>query len=122
MLPATYRAILAFVSFAILLYPGSAFAEVSDKEPTTDLFWTVGLGATLFCLVGTRIRPWLGAVCFAPAALWFVSLFLEIHSADVGPYLLVEQGATYYWQAYAAFGTVLCGLGIGYVWHKRTAS
>lgn len=122
MLLATNRAVIIYVFFVALFYPGSALAEVSDKEPTTHLFWTVGIVAALLCLFGTRMKPWLGAVLFAPAALWFISLFLEIHSSDVGPYLLLEQGVVYYWQAYAAFGAVVCGLAIGYVWHKRIAS
>jgi hypothetical protein len=122
MLHSTHRAILAAVSFLILLFPGTALAEVSDKEPTASLFWAVGLGAALLCLLGARIKPWLGAIFFTLAALWFISLFLEIHSSDVGPYLRQEQGAAYYWQAYAAFGAVLCGLALGYVWHKRISS
>lgn len=122
MLYSTHRAVLARASFLILLSPGSVLAEVSDKEPATSLFWTVGLATALLCLFGARIRPWLGLVFFAPAALWFSSLFLEIHSSDVGPYLRVEQGAFYFWQAYGAFGTVLCGLILGYFWHKRISS
>ena len=122
MLLATHRAILTRILFIFLFYPGSALAEVSDKEPTTDLFWAVGIVAALLCLAGARIVPWLGVVCFAPTTLWFISLFLEIHSSDISPYLLREQGVIYYWQAYAAFGTVLSGLAIGYVWHKRMAS
>ncbi|MEW6022351.1 MAG: hypothetical protein AB1807_09435 [Pseudomonadota bacterium] len=122
MLLATHRAVLMHVFFVVLFYPGSALAEVSDKAPTTDLFWAVGLVGALLCLAGGRIKPWLGVVLFAPAALWFISLFLEIHSSDVGPYLLSEQGSAYYWQAYAAFGAVVCGLAIGYVWHKRIVS
>lgn len=122
MLHSTHRALLAHVSFVLLLFPDTALAEVSDKEPTTGLFWAVGLGAALLCLLGARIRPWLGAIFFALAALWFGSLFLEIHSSDVGPHLRREQGAVYYWQAYVAFGSVLCGLVLGYVWHKRLSS
>lgn len=122
MLYPAHRAVLARVSFAFFMFPGSVLAEVSDKEPSVDQFWTVGIMAALLCLFGMRIKPWLGIVFFAPAALWFTSLFLEMHSADVGPSLLKEQGTAYYWQAYTAFGAVLCGLVIGYVWHKRAAS
>ena len=121
MLCSAYRAILVHAFTAILLYRCAALAEVSDKEPTTDLFWTVGIAAALLCLFGTRIKLWLGIVFFIPTLLWFGSLFWEIHSSDVGPFLLREQGAIYYWQAYAAFVTVLCGFVIGYVWHKRIA-
>ena len=122
MLLTTHRAILARVLVVVFLYPASALAEVSDKEPTANLLWTVGIVAALSCLFGTRMKPWIGAVLFVPTTLWFISLFLEIHSSDVGPYLLSEQGSAYYWQAYAAFGAVVCGLVIGYVWHKRIAS
>ena len=122
MLHPAYRAVLMRLSFALFLFPGSALAEVSDKEPSIDQFWAVGIMAALLCLFGTRIKPRLGIVFFAPVALWFMSLFLELHSADVGPSLLREQGTIYYWPAYVAFGAVLCGLVIGYVWHKRAAS
>lgn len=122
MLHSTYRTILVRTSFVILLYPGSVLAEVSDKEPTAGLFWVVGLVAAMLCLFGARVRPWLGLLFFMPVVFWFSSLFLEIHSPDVGPHLLREQGAVYYWQAYAAFGAALCGLILGYFWHKRISS
>ena len=113
------RAVLKLGLFALALLPGSAFAEVSDKEPAVQLFWTVGLVAAFLCLLSARFKPWLGVVVFAPAALWFTSLFLEIHSADVGPYLRLEQGAAYYVQAYAAFAVVLFGLIVGLIWHRQ---
>lgn len=122
MLRPSHRAILAQLALAMLLHPGIALAEVSDKEPAAGLFWTVGIGAAILCLLGTRIRPWLGTTFFILAVLWFVSVFLEIHSSDVGPHLLKEQGAAYYWQAYAAFGAVLGGFAIGYLWHRRISS
>ncbi len=122
MLRPSHRAVLTHVALAILLHPCAALAEVSDKEPTAGLFWAVGLGTAMLCLFGTRIKPWLGAAIFVLAVLWFISLFLEIHSSDVGPHLLSEQGAIYYWQAYAAFGAVVGGFVTGYFWHKRISS
>ncbi|WP_143745874.1 hypothetical protein [Massilia sp. KIM] len=95
---------------------------MSDKEPASSLFWCIGIAAALLCLVTARFKPWLGLLAFLPAALWFTSLFLEIHSPDVGPHLLREQGAVYYWQAYASLFIALCGLLLGYVWHKRRAA
>lgn len=118
MLCSTHRAILALTC----LYPTVLLAEVSDKEPDAALFWQVGLAAALLCLVTARFRPWLGAICLAPAAIWFTSLFLEIHSTDVGPYLRLEQGNSYYLQAYAAFGIAVAGLVVGYLWHRRKPS
>lgn len=119
MLHSTHRTVLAFACFLILTYPGEVLAEVSDKEPSAGLFWKVGLIAAVLCLVATRIKPWFGTICFAPAAIWFISLFLEIHSPDVGPYLRAEQGDGYYLQAYAAFTVVIGGLAAGYLWHRR---
>lgn len=115
------RAVLTVGLLALALLPGVALAEVSDKEPAVQLFWTVGLVAAFLCLLSARFKPWLGVVVFAPAALWFTSLFLEIHSADVGPYLRLEQGTAYYVQAYAAFAVVLFGLIGGVIWHRQSS-
>lgn len=115
------RAVLKLGLLALALLPGGALAEVSDKEPAVQLFWTVGLVAAFLCPLSARFKPWLGVVVFAPAALWFTSLFLEIHSADVGPYLRLEQGTAYYVQAYAAFAVVLFGLIGGVIWHRQSS-
>jgi hypothetical protein len=115
------RAVLKLGLFALALLPGTAFAEVSDKEPAAHLFWILGLTAAFLCLLSARFKPWLGVLVFAPAALWFTSLFLEIHSADVGPYLRLEQGTAYCVQAYAAFAVVLFGLIAGLIWHRQSS-
>lgn len=122
MLHSTDRTILKLAAFALGVFPHVALAEVSDKEPASSLFWCIGIAAALLCLVTARFKPWLGLLAFLPAALWFTSLFLEIHSPDVGPHLLREQGVVYYWQAYASLFIALCGLLLGYVWHKRRAA
>jgi len=122
MLRPSHRAVLAQLALAIRLHSGAALAEVSDKEPTAGFLWAVGLGTGMLCLLGTRIKPWLGAAIFVLAVLWFISLFAEIHSSDVGPHLLREQGADYYWQAYAAFSVVVGGFVIGYFWRRRISS
>lgn len=117
-----HRAILNLAVLTVLVYPAIVFAEVSDKEPSTDLFWKTGLAAAIVCLVGARMKPWLGIICFLSAAMWFGSLFLELHSPDVGPHLRTEQGSAYFLQAYAAFGLPLCGLLAGYVWYRKRAT
>ncbi|MBD8567085.1 hypothetical protein IFU01_22745 [Oxalobacteraceae sp. CFBP 8763] len=106
----------------MLVYPAAVFAEVSDKEPSADLFWKIGLAAAIICFVGARIKPWVGIICFLPVAIWFGSLFLELHSPDVGPHLRIEQGSVYFLQAYAAFGLSLCGLFAGYVLHRKSVT
>lgn len=122
MLHSAHRAILKLAVLTVLVYPATVFAEVSDKEPSADLFWKIGLAAAIVCFVGTRIKPWLGIICFIPVALWFGILFLELHSFDVGPHLRIEQNTAYFLQAYAAFGLPLCGLLAGYVWHRKSAA
>jgi hypothetical protein len=119
MLHSTHRAILNLAVLTVLVYPATVFAEVSDKEPSADLFWKIGLTVAIVCFVGTRIKPWLGIICFA---LWFGILFLELHSPDVGAHLRLEQGAAYFLQAYAAFGLPLCGLLAGYLWHRKSVT
>ncbi|MEM8515276.1 hypothetical protein RCH14_004636 [Massilia sp. MP_M2] len=122
MLHSTHSAILKLVTLTMLVYPATVFAEVSDKEPSADLFWKIGLAAAIICLLGTRMKPWLGIICFLPVAMWFGSRFLELHFSDVGPHLRLEQGAIYFLQAYAAFGLPLCGLLAGYVWHRKSVT
>lgn len=119
MLHSLNRTLLMLVCLA---YPTVLMAEVSDKEPGTVLFWQVGTGAALLCFLAARARPWLGAACFIPAMIWFITIFFEIHSSDVGPHLRLEQGDGYYLQAYAAFGIAISGLIAGYLWHKRRSS
>lgn len=109
------RTLSSLVFCVTVSAPGIVFAEVSDKEPAAQLLWGVGLATALLCLLVSRVKPWLGLLFFAPAALWFASLFMEIHSADVRPYLHLEQGSAYYVQAYAAFAVALCGLIVGII-------
>ena len=119
MLHSIHSAILNLAVLTVLAYPAIVFAEVSDKEPSTDLFWKIGLAAAIICVAGARMRPWLGIICFLPAAIWFANLLMEIHSPDVGPHLRIEQGSAYFLQAYVAFGLPLCGLLAGYAWHRK---
>lgn len=102
-----------------LLYPGILLAEVSAKELTVDSFWIVGIAAAVLYFVCARFKPRLGVVAFIPAALWFVSLFLEIHSPDVGPHLRLEQGSGHYTHAYIALALAACGLAAGYTRHRH---
>jgi hypothetical protein len=121
MLHPAHRALLT-VACLTALYPASAFAEVSDKEPTTTLFWAVGLTAALLCFLLTRLRPWLGSAVFLFALLWFAMLFGEIHSPDISLHLQREQGFIYYLQAYAAFVAVIFGFALGHRLRKRHLS
>lgn len=115
------RTLLSVTWLVMAFYPASALAEVSDKEPTANLFWAVGLTAAILCFLLTRLNPWLGMAVLLPVLLWFASWFWEIHSPDISPHLQREQGSIYYLQVYAALMTVIGGFAFGYRWRKRSS-
>ncbi len=114
----SFKLVLAALSFV----PTIAFAEVSDKEPTLLYVWLVGIVASLVCLAGTYYRRWLAPILAALPFLWFASLLIEIHSADVGPYLYAEQGMTYYVQTYLSLAVFVAGLLLGLFLNGRRNS
>ncbi|AXW60797.1 hypothetical protein CJO94_01270 [Ralstonia solanacearum] len=69
------------------------------------------MAAGVVCAAAGWFRHRLLWVLLPLAALFFVSLLLEIHAPDVGAALYREQGGAYYAQAYLAFGLVLLGAG-----------
>ena len=87
-------------------YLPCAYAEVSDKVPTLPLIWGVAIASGLICLMATYFRRWL-LISVAVPAVWFFGLFLEIHSPDVGPAILVEAGRGYIIHAYLAALSVI---------------
>lgn len=121
MLYRPHSAVLTLACMFVMLIPSVVLAEVSDKEPAAGLIWVVRAAAAFFCFLAARFKPWLGLVVFALPMLWFISLFLELHSADVGPHLLVEQGNIYYMQAYASFGLALGGLIAGLLLRRKAS-
>ena len=76
MLHSIHRAILNFAVLTVLVYPAIVFAEVSDKEPSTALFWKISPAAAIICLVGARMKPWLGIIFLLPAVIWFANLLM----------------------------------------------
>ncbi len=95
----TNRAASVAACFFVVVHPSMVLAEVSDKVPSPEFSWAVGLAAGILSLFTARLKPWLATICVTPAAIWFISLFSEIHSPDVGPQLKLEQGSSYYLQA-----------------------
>lgn len=106
------------IAFCLLLFPSTVLAEVSDKEPSVLCIWSVGVAAALVCYFGSRHRRWLAPVLGGLPALWYGSLFVEIHSTDIRSYLYAEQGAAYYVQAYLSFTTFVVGLALGLLRNK----
>lgn len=101
------KALVAFV--AVFFWP-NAYAEVIDKVPSVSQIWGVAVASGVACLALTYFRRWFLVLAAAFPAVWFFSLFLEIHSPDVGPALLIEAGRGYIAQAYlAAFSVVALG-------------
>ena len=102
------------IALTLLFYLPSAYAEVIDKMPTLSFIWGVAFASGFICFVATFFKRWLLILTLFPAA-WFLGLFIEIHSPDVGPALLVEIGYSYINQVYlAAFSVVALGL-LGWV-------
>ena len=119
MLHPSYCSLSKEVIAALLLMPALAYAEVSDKEPSALYIWSVGAMAAAVCFLGTYYRNWLLALLAPLPALWFISLFLEIHSADVSVALYQEQGLLYYVQAYLSLALFVLGGGAGWFLNKR---
>lgn len=103
----------------LLLVPATAFAEVSDKEPSLIFVWALGAGAAAICFIGARFRKWLAPLLAVLPLLWFASFLAEIHSADVGPYLYAEQGLSYYVQSYLSLALFVSGLVLGLLKNGR---
>ena len=99
--------------------PELAFAEVSDKVEGTATIWAVGVIAALMCFAAGRYRRWLLFPLAAIPLAWFVALYFELHSADVGPALMNEQGIGYFVQAYLAGAVFLLGCALGWLAHRR---
>lgn len=120
MLHPSYRSLPKEIVFStLLLVPALAYAEVSDKEPSSYYIWSVGAVAATVCFFGAYYRRWLLVLLAPPPALWFISLFLEIHSADVGAALYREQGLLYYLQAYLSLALFVLSGGVGWLLNKR---
>jgi hypothetical protein len=122
MLHPSYHTLLSKVALLLMLVPVAASAEVSDKEPSILYVWGVGAAASVVCFLGSYYRRWLAPVIAALPALWFASLFMEIHSEDISPHLYNEQGLAYYVQAYLALAFFVFGVILGLLVNKRRRS
>ena len=92
--------LLAFL--VVMVLPGSAQAEVMDKEPTASLVWAwVVIGGVIGAQCWS-IRWRLGLTVTLLVALFFADLWAEILDPFVGPAILKEAGAGYVWNAGAA--------------------
>ena len=119
--PATRAKGIAGLATAVA--PAAALAEVSDKVPPLPHVWGVAGIAGLALLLAMRFKPRVSWLIAPVLVLWFTALLLELHSADVGPAILAEQGVGYVVQVYLAGGLAVVAGGIGWRWRKgRSAS
>lgn len=108
----------ALVFLLATFYLPYAYAEVIDKLPTLQFIWGVAIASGVTCLVAAFFRRWLLMLAVLPG-IWFFNLFLEIHSADVGPALLAEAGSDYLVHSYlAAFTVIALGI-LGWILNTR---
>jgi len=103
----------------LLLAPPAAVAEVSDKVPSLGEIWGIATVAAMALLLAARYRPWLLAVALPIALLWFGALLAEIHSADVGPALVREQGVQFVVWADLVGALMMAACVAGWVWRRR---
>lgn len=98
--------------------PATALAEVTDKIPTLPEIWGCAALAALALLLAMRLKPRLSWLILPLLGLWFTTLLLEVHSADVGPAIVSERGVGYVVQVYLAGGLAVVAGWIGWRWRK----
>ena len=98
--------------------PAAALAEVSDKIPALAEVWSIAGIAAVVLLLAMRFKPRLSLLIVPLAALWFTALLLEVHSADVGPAIVREQGTGYVVQVYLAGALAVVAGWIGWWWRR----
>ena len=105
--------------FAVMAFSNNAYAEVSDKVPSLSYIWGAAILLGAICFIATFIKRWLAIPISILPALWFISLFMEIYSPDVGPSIIAELGYEYVIHAYATIGAVLIFIGMGWLLNKK---
>ena len=106
------------VGFTAAVAPAAALAEVSDKIPSLPQIWGIAGIAALTLLLAMRFSPRVSWLILPLLGLWFATLLLEVHSADVGPAIVSEQGVGYVVQVYLAGGLAVVAGWIGWRWRK----
>ena len=106
------------VGFTAAIAPAAALAEVSDKIPSLPQIWGIAGIAALALLLAMRYKPRTSWLILPLLAVWFTALLLEVHSADVGPAIVSEQGIGYVVQVYLAEGIAVVAGWIGWRWRK----
>jgi hypothetical protein len=106
------------VGFTAAIAPHAALAEVSDKIPSLPQIWGIAGIAALALLLAMRFKPRVSWLILPLLGLWFATLLLEVHSADVGPAIVSEQGVGYVVQVYLAGGLAVVAGWIGWRWRK----
>src|SRR5205085_6090097 len=106
---------------ACAAYPGNAFAEVMDKEPTLTTTWMWALVGGAAGYLAWQFRWWLGLGANLVLAPFFVGLCFEFQDSSVGPDILREAGAGYIRWSYCAVA-VFFVLQLAGIWRRRSLS
>ena len=109
------QALVFFVACSIF---SPAYAEVMDKLPTLAYIWGVAIISGVICLVGTYFWRWFLLLAILPA-VWFYSLYIELHSPDLAPAILSEAGRSYFTQSYLAGACVIVMTITGWIFNTR---
>jgi hypothetical protein len=103
---------------AAALAPAAALAEVSDKIPSLPHLWGIAGIAGLALLLAMRFKPRMAWLILPLLGLWFFTLLLEVHSPDLGPAIVSEQGVGYVVQVHLAGALAATAGWIGWRWRK----
>ena len=102
--------------------PTAALAEVSDKIPSLPQIWGIAGIAGIALLLAMRFKPRMSWLILPLLAVWFTALLVEVHSADVGPAIVSEQGIGYVVQVHLAAGLAVVAGWIGWRWRRGRSS
>lgn len=110
---------LVVVAFA----PRTAFAEVSDKFPSTAEHWLIALAASIVVLLAARWRWWtVVPLAFLLVAVVWTDASLLSTDRDLGTALLQEQGWPHFYNLWASDLLMMTALVSGGVLGWRRSS
>jgi hypothetical protein len=112
--------IIFILSLAVIFFPASAFAEVSDKMPSITRIWVQGaiVGGIGFLLACYRI--WAGLIFGLVTVFFCIGTYDLISDPYVGPAIIAEQGKPYLFAVYGSIIMMSVSLIIGlYIRFRR---
>ena len=87
--------IIVILSLAVMLFPASAFAEVSDKMPSITRIWIEGAIVGVIGFFLARYRIWAGLIFGLVTFFFCIGTYDLTSDPYVGPAIIAEQGKPY---------------------------